>query len=1149
MTTQDSLLQADAKNRLQALEHSSFIVEAPAGAGKTELLTQRFLKLLPTVKQPEEIIAITFTNKAAAEMRLRILDSLIAADKGLKPTKTHKQTTYELSQKALQHAAAHDWQLIENPSRLRIFTIDSLCAHLARQMPLMSRFGAQPRVTDNANVLYTQAAEHTLALLEHKDYSEVIKAALRYVDNDASQLTNLLVSMLAKRDQWLSQAQHEINPLQLQKTLRYLVKQALQATERAVPTALQRLLMPIARFAAANLLADDLLAEKHQADMPLTDWQTPLQAAPEDLAMWRALADLLLKDNGEPRLSVDKRHGFPATEVGKAQKLALFEVIAAIEDSAALHRVRQLPHIDHAASSWQIIATLSQLLNLAVAQLWLTFQRAGEVDFVEIAQRATRALADNGGEPTELALKLDYQIQHLLVDEFQDTSPSQVDLLKQLTLGWQANDARTLFCVGDPMQSIYRFRKANVGLFISAATDGIGDIRLKKLQLYRNNRSCPPVVDWINASFATIFPTHDDDAQGAISYRPFIATKLVENEAGVAVHAIIKQTDESAKTASQREADAVICIIQRERELNPNKKIAVLVRSKKHLAALVTKLRREHTDIAFQAVEIEALQGRQIVQDLLALTHALHHRADRVHWLSVLRAPWCGLTLHDLHALAGSNHHATIWSLMQNDAIVSTLSVNGQIRLRHVRTILEEALATQGRMHTSRWLRGIWLMLNGTACLWEQADIVDVQAFFSCLDALDRSNQFSSERMHDEISKLFATPDINGEHLQMMSIHKSKGLEFDCVILPGLGATTGGNNRDKPLVLWEEVTVNEHTELLAAPYIPKGLIPKALRDDTVSAYDYIETLENERDANEAARVLYVAATRAERKLHLVGVANQNAKGEVNPTRNSYLDLLWNAVSSEFEATALTTKSVAENAKANADDNIANFTPNLIRLQHLQIPNVLQTAKTLAPQARKSLIKQNQPAILLNLAADTGNHTNLTAPNIHQSAGSLAHLYMEMIANDGLESWPVSRINASASAMRFWLMQKCHGKSEAEKQEVEQSISHIIAALIKTISSPEGLWMLTSRPSHQAELSIMTIDENNAPQEHRIDLTFIEADVRWIVDYKLTSTNENLEIAASQHKPQLTRYASLFSNENRLLKTAVFFLSSGQLVEI
>ena len=167
--TQVDLLEVDAQSRLHALELSSFIVEAPAGAGKTELLTQRFLKLLPTVKQPEEIIAITFTNKAAAEMRLRILDSLIAAATENKPTEPHKQITYNLSLQALQHADIHNWQLIENPSRLRIFTIDSLCAHLARQMPLMSRFGAQPRVTDNADALYTQAAEQTLTLLEHHD--------------------------------------------------------------------------------------------------------------------------------------------------------------------------------------------------------------------------------------------------------------------------------------------------------------------------------------------------------------------------------------------------------------------------------------------------------------------------------------------------------------------------------------------------------------------------------------------------------------------------------------------------------------------------------------------------------------------------------------------------------------------------------------------------------------------------------------------------------------------------------------------------------------------------------------------------------------------------------------------------------------------
>ncbi|HAF00658.1 MAG TPA: DNA helicase, partial [Methylophilaceae bacterium] len=321
-------------------------------------------------------------------------------------------------------------------------------------------------------------------------------------------------------------------------------------------------------------------------------------------------------------------------------------------------------------------------------------------------------------------------------------------------------------------------------------------------------------------------------------------------------------------------------------------------------------------------------------------------------------------------------HHdqtSTIWTLIQNESLVNTLSTDGQARLRHVRDILTEAFATQGRMPTSHWVRGIWLLLNGSACLWEQADITDVQAFFSCLDALDRNDEFSPERMAIEVTKLFATPDVQGEQIQMMTIHKSKGLEFDTVILPGLGATTGGNNSEKPLMLWEEVLLDGKTELLAAPYIPKGV-----RDKTkVSVYDYLETLEAEREANEAVRVLYVAATRAERALHLVGIANQNAKGEIKPTKNTYLDALWLTVSASYEACEV--PAITKDTGA----DIANFTPQLIRLQNLQIPTILQ-AKTTSESAQSK--SQTKPQ---NMADDI--------PNLAADSGSLAHLYLEMIA--------------------------------------------------------------------------------------------------------------------------------------------------------
>jgi len=705
------------------------------------------------------------------------------------------------------------------------------------------------------------------------------------------------------------------------------------------------------------------------------------------------------------------------------------------------------------------------------------------------------------------------------VDEFQDTSPSQVALIEQLTLGWQFDDGRTLFAVGDPMQSIYRFRKANVGLFIDAAVNGIGNIYLERLQLYRNNRSCPAIIDWINQTFAPIFPMQDEVTQGAIHYRPFIATRQEMPETGVEVHPLIKQADENYEAAAQREAEAVIRIIQQERSHHPAQKIAVLVRSKKHLSHLVSRLRRNHQDIPFQAVDIEALEGRQIVQDLLSLMHALHHRADRVHWLAILRAPWCGLTLHDLYELAGRDHHRTVWSLMQDNNIVSQLSVDGQARLLHIREVLAEAYASQGRMSVSRWIRGVWLMLNGTDCLWDAADVVDVQAFFACLDGLDRSNQFSPERMESEITKLFAAPDSHGEHLQMMTIHKSKGLEFDTVILLGLGAPTGGNNTDKPLVLWEEVKTSDSHELLAAPYIPKGSRDK----DKVSPYDYLESREKARDANESARVLYVAATRVERKLHLFGIANQNAKGEISPNKNTYLDLLWPSVASVFESDPQLA------SEQQALDDIANFTPQLVRLVQPAVPLPLQ-----ANQAAISYAKPNvKPSYHSSLDADTG---------------TLAHRYMELIAQQGVSHWTTARLATLAPAMQHWLRQRGH--ASAASNEAAAAVQRILQ---QTLNSADGQWVLQARPDAESELGI-TRSQQDAVKSYVIDRTFVEDGIRWIIDYKSVilmpdMAESELKAVAAQYKAQLENYAMLFAHETYPIKKAILFLSIGKLVMI
>lgn len=1113
-------LALDAANRERALAIESFIVEAPAGAGKTELLTQRFLKLLQTVQSPEEIIAITFTNKAASEMRARILDSLLLAATGVPPDAPHKQITYALGQRALQRSAALQWHLLESPARLRIYTIDSLCANLARQMPLLSRFGTQPAVTEDAWAYYRQAAGLALQTMDEDSLGEPVRRVLRYMDNDQAKLESLLMSMLAKREQWLhlsqtpnhDSARHE----QAQAALIYLIETELQAALTALPARLQQSLMPIARYAASQLPAEHALSA-------LLDWQTPLTASIEDLPDWRALTELLLTSSGGLRKRLDKNMGLAATDEAKPYKEALTEILAGLaqhsDSERSLARIRLLP--DANGEDDAMIQALSQLLNIAAAQLWLCFQAQNEVDFVEISQRAFQALQE-GDEATELAMRLDYRIQHLLVDEFQDTSPMQIDLLKALTRGWQPDDGRTLFAVGDPMQSIYRFRKANVGLFLNAALHGIGDIALTPLKLWRNNRSCPPVVDWINHTFQGMLPASDAPQQGAIAYRPFVATRTDATGAGVFVHPLItpvSSEDDEPADIRHLEAEQIIRIIQQTRADKPDATIAVLVRARKHLHALVTEMRRNHAELSFQAVEIEELANRQIVQDLLTLTHALHQRADRVHWLALLRAPWCGLTLADMHALIGQDGQRSVLSLLSDDHILARLSADGQSRARHVREVMQSALQWRGRTTVSRWVHNTWLRLGGANCLWNENDVQDVQAFFARIAALEQHGQFNPQALADDVQKLYAAPDAKADaSLQFMTIHKSKGLEFDTVILPGLDGSNPPD--DAKLVIWEEVPMEDgHTELVAAPFVPTAL---KRQQATITAYDYLNDLDKTRAAYEDARVLYVAATRAERQLHLLGAAKPDKSGEPQARKNSFLHLLWPAVQQWFNSEH---DIVSRYPSAQQAADIRQFVPKLIRLREASTPIILQAT---------------QHEMHTGYQATTENDS---AHRLEADIGTLAHLYLQLIAEQSLAAWQTHEKNAFLSLqhpMQRWFKQQGYSDSEAS-----QGANHVARLLTTTLQSADGRWVLQPHTQAASELAIEQLSEGKKV----IDRTFVADGVRWIIDYKSmpVTGNDDLSLLAASFKTQLTHYAQLFQQAGLPVKTAIMFLSIGQLV--
>ena len=202
----DALRVPDVAERARALDpRASFIVEAPAGSGKTELLIQRYLALLARVERPEEIAAITFTIKAAGEMRHRIVEALRLARAGAAAASPHEARTRELARAALERNDALGWKLEESAERLRVQTIDALCASLTRQMPVLSGFGAQPEVVEDASALYREAARNLLGALEDADDDAAgdVAQLLRHVDNNAAEAEKLVAGMLERRDHWI----------------------------------------------------------------------------------------------------------------------------------------------------------------------------------------------------------------------------------------------------------------------------------------------------------------------------------------------------------------------------------------------------------------------------------------------------------------------------------------------------------------------------------------------------------------------------------------------------------------------------------------------------------------------------------------------------------------------------------------------------------------------------------------------------------------------------------------------------------------------------------------------------------------------------------------------------------------------------------
>mgnify|MGYP003321954125 CR=1 FL=1 len=520
----------DQKARHEALDiNRSFIVQAPAGSGKTELLILRFLKLLLFVDKPEQVLSITFTRKAASEMRGRIIDALISADKNELPNDngelTPEQQRLNYAKKVLKRDSEMGWEIIKNPTRLRIQTIDSFCLYLSNQLPVLSRSGSSPQIVQDPELNFKEAVFNTLSTLENEEpVSTDIENILLHLDNDTTKLQKLLINLLYKREQWLSYI-FEINSNHT--TRQYLDNCITELVHESI-TKLKNELLPF--YQELEPLVEHSTTAREGFNPSIKEiYQIPGTSI-DDIPYWQWIISLLLTKTGAWRKTIGKDKGFLSGDKQKKDLKTLIERMSCKKEiNLLLNSVKILPTSLPDLEQWKVLNSLTNLLLRLSSELIVSFRKNGFVDYTEVSLAARQALGSEDA-PTDLTLALDHKIQHILVDEFQDTSRLQLEILKTLIAGWSSEDQRSLFLVGDPMQSCYSFRNADVGIFLDLAQRGLPNLNLEPLQLKVNFRSCAGLIDWVNKHFISAFPSVSNLSIGAVPFSCLLYTSDAADE-------------------------------------------------------------------------------------------------------------------------------------------------------------------------------------------------------------------------------------------------------------------------------------------------------------------------------------------------------------------------------------------------------------------------------------------------------------------------------------------------------------------------------------------------------------------------------------------------------------------------------------------
>ena len=646
-------------------------------------------------------------------------------------------------------------------------------------------------------------------------------------------------------------------------------------------------------------------------------------------------------------------------------------------------------------------------------------------------------------------------------------------------------------------------------------------------------------MTWVNEVFEQAFPEKIDVSRGAVPYSR--AKAILDSVEGQGVEVcVLDYPEESRDISAIAEAELIVGRAQYLRAAYPKDSIAILVRNRSLLSEVVPQLR--DAGLNWTATDIDRLNSLSLINDLCSLTRVVVNPGDRLAWLALLRAPWCGLDISDLHKLA--THDPETKSLrptVRDYESVHGLSEHAQASLTAFAPAMEFIQAMRFRTSLRKTVEAAWSLLRGLNYCPSGLEQESVERFFVLLDEHETAGGLTNIRQFEEkVDDAFIpSPSVeeNQAGLFLMTMHKSKGLEYDHIILPGLNR--GGRNDEKPLLTWHErVNHSGDNRLFMAALTETGA-------DDGPLYQLIRHEQNLKGDLESARLLYIAVTRAKKTATLFASIQRGEDEKAGkPRANSLLQKIWKQVHNHpglqfipIEDCLAQQQLIAENTSESEQSTPVTLIRRFDRPFELE------------PQEQQLMAKQ-----LERLAYDKPESPQLPDESVELQSltGTLIHRCLELYVQSSDQTAFLDRLE---NQKPFWQLQLRHLNVDVE--ELESTLSFIEASVRQTVTHEKLAWVFDhSLDDSQCELPLTR--KNAGYLAHSIvDRTFVDGDGnRWIIDYKSgtpanpEAVEQFIEQQKAAHGAQLQNYRELFAGlESRPIRSALLLTALPQLVEL